>query len=724
MALVTIAADKRHLVNPKGNPFFVLGINYAGYFDRAWKMWAPGLYDPALIARDFRKAQESGFNVARLFVHVELFRDLEKGDFARLDETLSLAQDHQLLVLLTLNDGHYLDLKRVATLDAKIAARYGDVPTLLGYDLENEPVFYNLASAIYPPGYQPAIQTSQLVDGYGVRVPRSEVPEWRSRRRIPAHLNDEAAFYYINALQLFLEYDAAIKTFVKQGRGTLVDFLLSADATPWHLMISVLDHTVETWLRARVDPLRAVGCRQLLTVGWNWLHFAALPSNRILDFQSYHQFESLSLPGFNIVTAHLEGLRRAFPQHPVLLTEFGWSNQSSANPASSMPVAPPRTALYEGATYAYLRTHHFGGGLKWMLNDVQGVDNPYEASFGVFSPGDQPKPIRDLVHRFSQNWPAAEVDGYLIVLRDLDTGLTYRLDLPGQVTVGGGTYQDQALSWKAEGVGHCFIKIDNSELLVESQGSGRLAVDPWDIIPGWNRARETNVYRVYPGQRTRQQSFSPGQPAVIDLQPGTIYAITMGVETPLYPPPEDAPQVSPQPGEHVLLLADAEGYLPAALKYIRRFAPDFTFARFAREHVTGRWAYVSVVAPLEQVPDEVLDTIRGTGAVLVERVVADTLEKTGAMLDEMARRGQRFLTAIAPAPPQEEPPGEPSEPEPPSGPVDGTYTVQPGDTLSKIAQKVYGDFRQWPLIFEANRDKLTSPSLIRVGMELRIPAKE
>jgi nucleoid-associated protein YgaU len=27
----------------------------------------------------------------------------------------------------------------------------------------------------------------------------------------------------------------------------------------------------------------------------------------------------------------------------------------------------------------------------------------------------------------------------------------------------------------------------------------------------------------------------------------------------------------------------------------------------------------------------------------------------------------------------------------------------------------------WPLIFEANRDKLASPSLLRVGMELRIP---
>jgi nucleoid-associated protein YgaU len=50
--------------------------------------------------------------------------------------------------------------------------------------------------------------------------------------------------------------------------------------------------------------------------------------------------------------------------------------------------------------------------------------------------------------------------------------------------------------------------------------------------------------------------------------------------------------------------------------------------------------------------------------------------------------------------------------------------VQPGDTLGKIAKDIYGDFRLWTLIYEANRDKISSPSLIRVGMELLIPERE
>jgi nucleoid-associated protein YgaU len=61
---------------------------------------------------------------------------------------------------------------------------------------------------------------------------------------------------------------------------------------------------------------------------------------------------------------------------------------------------------------------------------------------------------------------------------------------------------------------------------------------------------------------------------------------------------------------------------------------------------------------------------------------------------------------------------------PPEPPPDAeTYTVQPGDSLSKIALRFYGKASLWPRIFEANRDVLDSPSLIRPGMVLKIPPK-
>lgn len=50
-----------------------------------------------------------------------------------------------------------------------------------------------------------------------------------------------------------------------------------------------------------------------------------------------------------------------------------------------------------------------------------------------------------------------------------------------------------------------------------------------------------------------------------------------------------------------------------------------------------------------------------------------------------------------------------------------TYTVQSGDTLSKIAKEFYGNANEYNRIFEANRDKLQNPDKIQVGQQLVIP---
>jgi nucleoid-associated protein YgaU len=52
------------------------------------------------------------------------------------------------------------------------------------------------------------------------------------------------------------------------------------------------------------------------------------------------------------------------------------------------------------------------------------------------------------------------------------------------------------------------------------------------------------------------------------------------------------------------------------------------------------------------------------------------------------------------------------------------YTVESGDTLSKISLQQYGDAMKYPMIFEANKPMLTDPDLIYPGQVLRIPALE
>lgn len=51
----------------------------------------------------------------------------------------------------------------------------------------------------------------------------------------------------------------------------------------------------------------------------------------------------------------------------------------------------------------------------------------------------------------------------------------------------------------------------------------------------------------------------------------------------------------------------------------------------------------------------------------------------------------------------------------------GFYTVVSGDTLWAIAKKFYGNGSQYTKIYNANKDKIKNPNLIRVGQKLVIP---
>jgi LysM repeat protein len=51
-----------------------------------------------------------------------------------------------------------------------------------------------------------------------------------------------------------------------------------------------------------------------------------------------------------------------------------------------------------------------------------------------------------------------------------------------------------------------------------------------------------------------------------------------------------------------------------------------------------------------------------------------------------------------------------------------TYTVQSGDTLSKIAKEHLGDANAYMKIFNANKDQLENPDKIRPGQVLKMPA--
>ncbi|ACB74770.1 LysM peptidoglycan-binding domain-containing protein [Opitutus terrae] len=69
------------------------------------------------------------------------------------------------------------------------------------------------------------------------------------------------------------------------------------------------------------------------------------------------------------------------------------------------------------------------------------------------------------------------------------------------------------------------------------------------------------------------------------------------------------------------------------------------------------------------------------------------------------------------------PTAAPAAPAPAAKPV-RVYVVEEGDTLEKIAQKIYGRPDRWSLLYAANNALLSGGRPLKPGLELEIPAEE
>ncbi len=56
--------------------------------------------------------------------------------------------------------------------------------------------------------------------------------------------------------------------------------------------------------------------------------------------------------------------------------------------------------------------------------------------------------------------------------------------------------------------------------------------------------------------------------------------------------------------------------------------------------------------------------------------------------------------------------------------VVATVRLEPGQFLTKLAEKYYGNKVFWVYIYEFNKSKIADPNHIPTNMEIKIPAKE
>jgi nucleoid-associated protein YgaU len=120
--------------------------------------------------------------------------------------------------------------------------------------------------------------------------------------------------------------------------------------------------------------------------------------------------------------------------------------------------------------------------------------------------------------------------------------------------------------------------------------------------------------------------------------------------------------------------------------------------RLQNLNMQGDKLYMRAEAPSEEAKNKVWDQIK-----LVDPSYSDLIADISVDQSAQAPRTQTAGASVS------------------GGQSARTYTVQAGDTLSKISQQFYGNANQHSKIFEANRNQLNNPNEIRPGQRLVIP---
>ena len=117
------------------------------------------------------------------------------------------------------------------------------------------------------------------------------------------------------------------------------------------------------------------------------------------------------------------------------------------------------------------------------------------------------------------------------------------------------------------------------------------------------------------------------------------------------------------------------------------------------------------------------------GRLFAEGSAAQVRRDSGVFCESVAPLAPAAepLTAVAAPAAELPPPAEPVLPDPPA-PAATWWTVARGDSLWRIAQETYGVSETAAtvsfvnLVFDSNRDQLTDPNYVEIGMTLHLPA--
>lgn len=451
-----------HFVDPEGRRFFMVGANFYNSFDRHFG--GDVHWDMDELERLFERMERAGINALR----IQGFGRIS-GKPERLEPFLELCRRHGVYILPAINVGKGPILERgreAMQEEARRTARLlKDENAVLGYDLQNEPYWWELGTAR---------------DG-----------EQTLRQRFPVENKDWKRY----EATLGLEVSGWTSTFPGL-QGPLAAPEDPAMRQAWENV----NRIVGTWIGWQIEAIREIDSERPITVGYNCLD-SCLPANAALDFVSHHIYEpptSLQNVLRNVTT--LDRLRKVWPGMSISLGEFGYSTGDYL--VGRIPDAHSQ-AVGEMIHFLYALANGYDGAMKWQLCDAHplfpetqrawlGDKTPAERArelrFGFFYPDGSPeggaKPIVPAT-RFLRDYVDAGNFGGELTIREGGTfhGAAYAYRNDRALFVGDRAHESPELRFAADVPANVMLWAAGGELRIVASTDVRVSIRPAAFLP-------------------------------------------------------------------------------------------------------------------------------------------------------------------------------------------------------------------------------------------------
>lgn len=493
---IRLSDDGRSLVTAAGEPFFMIGANYAGPFGHGFGF---GSIDVRAIEEDFRKASWAGINAFRLWSAAEAS--------PKLKSVLSeMARKYGIYLLIVLpHPSEMATIESYLERVRRIVRIWADEPMVIGYDLANEPDIQRIGGIRYG-GEPTAVIKLEPFERFRRFIDARKIEnEVRSNAYpgSPPHTTFEENLHLRAARELWLGEVAGKATQRGRDYSTMSRFTGSVEVPealkPLH---EAVEATFAQWIGSLTQAIREIAPHQLVTVGYDQF-YAVLDANEALDFVNHHVYQrptAYAEVEKNLTT--LDRLRLRWPGKPVSFGEFGYS--SGYIMPDGKPLDPYTAAVGEIMFYLDGFAKGYSGAMIWLLNErpvanmrynepwMQGPDLRYEERFGVFyydgggTLKGKPKPVAHAM-RFFARWARRHSpgEGTFTLTRSatrIGAGYVFRAD--DALFVGDVAYDGPGLSFRSGGAVNVMLMRTEGALELMATADVTVRLDPAYFLPG------------------------------------------------------------------------------------------------------------------------------------------------------------------------------------------------------------------------------------------------